>query len=165
MKVIILRGIPGCGKSRCAEDLLKAYQARAEREGHRDVVAICSADHYMLNEEGKYEFKREWLQDAHKSCLLKFMDTCLHPKVVERLVVDNTNIRAVEVAPYYQIAQAFGHEVGVLTVVCDPLVASTRNVHGVEADKIYQMHLMLEDETRRFPSWWKHEIAFSSGGA
>ena len=71
--VIIMRGIPGAGKS----TLTRRLRETAEAVG-REVV-VCSADDYFLDNRGVYRFNPSKIGDAHKSCKWRF-DTAITPK-------------------------------------------------------------------------------------
>ena len=161
MKVIILRGIPGSGKSHFAE----------ERYPTADVV---SADHLferraaMLGEAYSKVFKTADLPLAHGQCLREFLrltvgDPNEAPISEEDMedfnsrvvVVDNTNISPVEIAPYIALAQAYKHEVEILRVQCDPKEAFARNTHGVPEHIVDRMYRQLQ--TEELPPWWPEE--------
>lgn len=72
------------------------------------------------------------------------------------LVVDNTNLTAHEISPYYRLAQLFGWDVKIVRVHCDFETAAKRNTHGVPHDRIWQMYQTLHSE--RLPPYWKEEI-------
>lgn len=133
MIVTILQGISGSGKSTFARTL------------SADVV---SADnHFMV--DGEYRFDPSRLPDAHAECLMTFL-ACLSSG--RNVVVDNTNTTAVEVAPYYALAQAFGADVEIVRVACDPATAAKRTTHGVPEAAVYAMHRRLESFSG--PPWW-----------
>lgn len=143
MKVVILRGIPGSGKSTWA---LKNFQS------HRRIV---SADHHFLDPEtSAYKFDPAQLGIAHARCLRKFVQHLESLPQDWTVVVDNTNTTAVEIAPYYALAEAFHCDVEIVTLHCDPDVAGQRNVHEVPATCVHAMHQWLVAEV--FPPRWRH---------
>ncbi len=148
-KVYILRGIPGAGKSTWAEGT----------DDPPGVEVVCSADHYMVNSEGGYEFRADMLSAAHEKCLRKFVDEIKWDDV-DGVIVDNTNILTAEIAPYYQVAKARGHDVRIVQFMCDPAIAASRNIHGVSAQKIWQMYQNLL--TEKLPAWWNVEIVWTN---
>lgn len=139
MKVIILRGIPGSGKS--------TYQRT-----HWPKAIVCSADDYFLQEGERYVFNPARLGAAHNTCLRKFLRLTSHPIRHDVVVVDNTNIQLFEIAPYYAVANALWHEVEVHTLICDPKIAASRNVHQVPLKTIRQLALDLRRV--QLPSHW-----------
>lgn len=141
MSVIILRGIPGSGKSTLARGLA------------HDGVVVVSADDYFVGSDGSYKFDPKKLPAAHGDCLRRFVT---HLDANHRgVVVDNTNTTAVEVAPYAALALAYGRDLRIITVVCDPVIAAARNIHGVSLDAVKAMHNRLM--CAEFPPWWPHE--------
>lgn len=148
MEVIILRGIPGCGKSAYA-GMLKGATAPSHR------YAVFSADNFFIV-AGKYRFDPSKLPEAHAECLRLFVEYCFRHFGWEEgtVVVDNTNITAAEVAPYYAIATAYEHKVRVVNVNphVSPDIAHKRNVHGVPSTTCDRMRAAMMSE--RFPPWW-----------
>lgn len=143
-----MRGLPGAGKTTWIQNNLP--------DAH-----ICSADSYFLDEEGVYIFDGSLLSEAHGACLKCFAETLVvlddetrtAPEVV---VVDNTAIRAWEISPYYNLAKAYGHDVKVIHVRCDPDIAHSRNIHGVTIERVEKMDESLACE--ELPSFWSVEI-------
>jgi hypothetical protein len=93
-QVIIIRGIPGSGKSTMIKKLLasRLLPDGELEESLNKAVEICSADHYFINNEsGEYVFVPENIGKAHGYCQIKFIEA-LHRKV-PTIFVDNTNIK------------------------------------------------------------------------
>ena len=137
MKVVILQGIPGSGKS--------SYAASLPGE-----VVICSADHYFLK-DGKYKFDRFKLPEAHASCMRTFVETVRKGGDVT-VVVDNTNPTINEVLPYYVVAKAYNAKIQIVTLHCNPEVGADRNIHGVS---LHECQVMA-DKIASFaiPGYW-----------
>ena len=144
MQVVILRGIPGAGKSTLAH---KRWPD----------ACIVSADHFFMV-GGKYQFNPAQLGEAHGSCLKSYLGH-IQMGDCDVLVVDNTNISIVEMAPYVAIAQAFKVPVQVITVATPSPVAGERNVHGVPPERVAKMGEALNEATKSIPPWWDHIIA------
>jgi predicted kinase len=147
-EVVLMRGITGSGKSSHAKGL--------------HPTTWCSADKFFHNEEDEYVFDPTRLTEAHGSCLIEFIDAvqagvgCNDDVLI---VVDNTNIRAAELAPYIAVAQAYGANVGIVLCWCDPMVAATRNVHDVPAHVAFAQYQELLRES--LPPWWpKQQVIF-----
>lgn len=141
MRVQILRGIPGSGKSHHAQQLVE--------KGPHGLVEVVSADHWFTK-DGVYRFKPAELPQAHGQCLLRYVETMKDWQSLsaDRLViVDNTNVEAWEIAPYYSLAQAHGYEVEVLTFNCPVETAVQRQTHGVPEDTIRRMHDRIQKAT------------------
>ena len=151
MKVVILSGVPGSGKSTYAKGLLTKHPS----------AVICSADNYFIDKDGDYHFDPSRLSDAHAMCLRRYTSTLLYRAgdPVEVVIVDNTNTTALELAPYVALANAYKIPTYLITVECDPEVAFKRNVHGVSLEAIKRMTQNLKD--RKIPPFWKLEVEFS----
>jgi peroxiredoxin family protein len=74
------------------------------------------------------------------------------------IVVDNTNIRVFEIAPYYRLAEAFGYDVEIFHVVADVGKCKKNNVHGVPSATIDMMANSLE----AIPAWWKQRLVLNN---
>jgi predicted kinase len=147
MKVTILRGIQGSGKSTYAGRILNS----------EDRVACVSADHYFMH-NGEYKFDPAKLPEAHATCLRQFISLC-HNEVSRHIIVDNTNATVAEIAPYYAIAQAYGYDVEIITLRgVAPIIAAQRNIHGVSLETVQRTHAKLVSEEYRFCPWWKHTV-------
>lgn len=154
-KVIIMRGLPGCGKS---------YWAHRFCIENKTSVAIVSADmyHYVPqppNPDGtlvpdKYEFKPENARSAHNKCYLDFLTALSEGWSV--IIVDNTNTTAWEIAPYYRYAEVMGLDVEIVYLVASIEKCMARGIHGVPAVTYERMQNKLANET--LPPWWKQTI-------
>ena len=102
-KLIVLRGLPGSGKS-----FLTNYFAN-------DNAEICSADDYF-EKNGKYEFDPNQLQKAHDFTY----NTCIEylHKRSNTVIIDNTNSTLREYKKYIEAANCFGYITIVLEVYC-----------------------------------------------
>lgn len=133
MKVKILRGLPGSGKS----TYTKGFSA-----------VVCSADQYFMR-CGVYSFNPKDLGKAHGECLKNFIRACQTGK--ELIFVDNTNITVLEMAPYVSIAMAYGYEIEILAFKVPVETSINRNVHNVPAETIKRMARSWQDN---FPHYW-----------
>lgn len=100
---IILRGLPGAGKSTLS-DLLTG--------GNKDLV--CEADQFMVDAEGNYAFDPKRLGYAHGRCMSKFK--ALINKGEPLVVVSNTATTQREFKEYKKYAEDNGYRVTVTIV-------------------------------------------------
>ena len=157
LKVIILLGISGSGKSTFIRD---SYPG----------AAVVSADHFfMVN--GEYVFDGSKLPEAHGACLKQFIERASSPERRvypdydydnQVLIVDNTNTTVHEIAPYAAVALAYGHELELVVIHCDPKVAAARCIHDVPTDRVALQYKRLMNTLAKSPEghykalvpWW-----------
>jgi hypothetical protein len=116
-----------------------------------------SADKFFTR-NGRYEFDAAQLPEAHARCLLAFVRWAqrdpkgLHTRNPAMCIVDNTNTTVAEIAPYYALAQAYGHNVHIRV-----FRGEWANVHGVPPDVIAAQRDRLQSLPRLAPAWWRIE--------
>jgi len=140
MQVTILRGIPGSGKSHYGR-MLASWNPKDS--------AIVSADLYF-SRSGEYVFVPAEIGDAHRSCFRSFMNEIAIK--TGHIIVDNTALGVVEIAPYYLAAESFGYDVEIVNVKCDAEKALARQTHGVPAE-IHAI-MAIQFDTTELPPWW-----------
>ena len=99
--IIILRGLPGSGKTTLAQRIKQQYPE----------TVICSADDFFTKPDGAYCFDPELLTHAHKACERKYISAIASGlKSSERsiIIVDNTSSRFIEYQNYIHIAGTLG---------------------------------------------------------
>jgi tRNA uridine 5-carbamoylmethylation protein Kti12 len=156
MSVIILRGISGAGKTTLAKKLKDDYEAdvRSRFPDWGETSWVVSSDSFFETPEGAYNFNREHLSEAHNACLRRFTNLVIcKTNTTSLIIVDNTNLSLMEMAPYAALASALGHSVEVITVLCAPEVALQRNLHGVTPDITARQYSKLQ-AVDNIPSFW-----------
>jgi hypothetical protein len=125
-KLIIMRGLPGSGKSSLAQ-LLSPN--------------ICSADDYFVNDDGVYEFDKGKLTDAHEYCLKK-----CHKYIDDEqntIVIDNTNSTHNEYKKYVDLAYLHGYTAVILEIYCinrnQAVKFTTKGVHDITPNDVLKM--------------------------
>ena len=127
-ELILLRGIPGCGKSTTAK-LLGAGAAG---------YAHFEADMFFM-ENGVYNFNPSKLKDAHEWCknsvehAMLLNHTTGHNSVI---IVSNTFTQEWEMKTFYVLARRFKYKV--YTVIVENR-HNGKNEHGVPEDKLQAM--------------------------
>jgi len=125
-KVVIMRGLPGCGKTTTARNLL------ANQKG-----IICSADDFFVNDKGVYVFDQRYLKQAHKACKVKFWNSLDN---YDLIIVDNTNTQHWEYAWYQEAATVANYEIEIMPMAFRSIEEMTRdNKHGAPKDAIIRM--------------------------
>ena len=116
LKLTIVRGLPGSGKSTFAKTL---------------GVNHFEADMYFINEKGEYQFDSNAISKAHAWCKKKVLQSL---KNRESVVVANTFVMKWEIIPYHKMARQYGAEFEVVECQGD-----YGNIHGVDSNKIAEM--------------------------
>jgi predicted kinase len=137
-KIMILSGIPGSGKSTFTREFCLNNEA-----------VVVSADHFF-EKDGEYRFDRRFLGDAHGECLRRFVESVKANQPI--ILVDNTNLTLIDIAPYYAVGRAFGYDVTIKTFLVDEETSFKRNVHSVPMKSIRDMSDRLS--RRKFPPYW-----------
>lgn len=138
--VEILSGLPGSGKS---------YYAKKFVEDNPHDYTVCSSDIHMMV-RGKYDFKIERLPETHKMCLQDYVRD-LEDRV-PHIFVDNTNLHAWEVAPYYRLAEIYGYKPVIVRFNTPLHVCLERQTHGVPLEQMALMYAAFRKPD--FPPFW-----------
>lgn len=125
--LILLRGLPGSGKSSFAKLMWSEY-------------VICEADKFFYDKDGNYNFDGSKLKEAHAWCkdqVETFMkDHQANSQYYPEIVVSNTFTQEWEMEDYFKLAEKYGYKVVSLIVENRH---GGKNVHGVPDEKIEQM--------------------------
>jgi uridine kinase len=131
--LILLRGLPGSGKSTTAK-LLGAGGAG---------YAHFEADMYFM-ENGKYKFDPMKIKDAHKWC----QNSVEHAMLLNHttghnstIIVSNTFTQEWEMEQYYKMAESWGYRV--YSIIVENRHGGV-NEHGVPEEKLEQMKNRFE---------------------
>lgn len=143
-RCVILRGVPGAGKSTLAREL-------AACQGLDAAQCVFSTDD-RFDELNGGVFDPALLSRMHQLNLTRFIEAM--QRGVPLVVCDNTNIEPWEYAPYVAAAQALGYSVEV-RLVGDPgdetelAACAKRNPRGLSAERIEIMAAKLQAQTSR----------------
>lgn len=124
--LILLRGVPGSGKTTLGEVILNCPQPTSSK--------VISADDFFTDEDGNYNFDATKLKEAHNSCQQKCAESM--KLGLYRVVVANTFTQEWEFEPYYKMAERYNYRVH--SVIVENRHGNT-NVHGVPEEKLQQM--------------------------
>uniref|UniRef100_A0A8C6R8Y5 NEDD4-binding protein 2-like 2 n=1 Tax=Nannospalax galili TaxID=1026970 RepID=A0A8C6R8Y5_NANGA len=128
--LVLLRGLPGSGKS---------FLARTLQEDNPSGVILSTDDYFYIN--GQYQFDIKYLGEAHEWNQNRAKEA--FEKKVSPIIIDNTNLQAWEMKPYVALSQK--HKYKVLFREPDtwwkfkPKELARRNIHGVSKEKITRM--------------------------
>lgn len=138
MMVLLMRGLPGSGKS-------------TEARQWADLVTgtrIFSADDYMYA-NGR-AFNPMLIEDCQEQCRADFEKALQgHTPLV---IVDNTNTKLSSLRPYVKLIEAYAYNFTVVQFHVKPQVALERNIHGVPFPTLERMakHMWFE----KLPAEW-----------
>jgi predicted kinase len=122
--LILLRGLPGCGKTTLAEIL--------SENGKYPVYSIDS--YFTHPETGEYSFDYKNNHHAYKQCETQSEEAMI--RCVEKIFIDNCFTLEWEMQPYIDLAEKFGYRLFVVTV--ENRHGGT-NVHGISDEQIEKM--------------------------
>jgi predicted kinase len=129
--LILLRGLPGSGKSSLGEIILRCPGSNSPD--------VLSADNFFIDDKGNYNFDGTKLKQAHNECQLKCAERM--KLEISRIVVANTFTEKWEMDSYYEMAERYKYRVH--TVIVENRHES-KNVHGVPDEKLEQMKNRFE---------------------
>lgn len=121
--LILLRGIPGSGKSTVATALMRMFPNAEHYE----------ADQYWMK-DGEYKFKPEELGLAHDWCHQK-VSNALKARV-ETVIVANTFVKLWEMQEYLREALAYGYNLQVID--CQSTFTDIHEVPTNTLERMYQ---------------------------
>ncbi|NXK06450.1 N4BP2 protein, partial [Herpetotheres cachinnans] len=128
--LVLLRGVPGSGKS---------YLARTLLEDNPDGIILSTDDYFYKH--GQYHYDPDCLGEAHDWNRKRAKEA--FEMRISPIIIDNTNIQAWEMKPYVTLAQQFKYKVIFREPDTwwkfKPKELERRNIHGVSKEKIKSM--------------------------
>jgi NEDD4-binding protein 2 len=126
-KLVLMRGIPGSGKSTKANQIkddyiLKGYQAE-----------IFSTDDFWMR-NGCYEWNRDLLGTAHKWNQIRVENAIKDD--IDYIIVDNTNLSSFDVGPYFNLAVKYGIEIEIVNIDTPVQTCIDRQINRSEDRRI-----------------------------
>lgn len=140
MKVVLMRGLPGSGKS----TWIKANHPGAW---------VISADAFLM-ENGVYNWTVPRLTQAHQKCMAAFIVALGSNTPV--IVLDNTNLRARDLRFYVEEAEKAGAEIEIRTILADSEECQRRQTHNVPASTFAKLVERFSNPLP--PEWHKYEV-------
>ncbi|KAJ8471018.1 hypothetical protein OPV22_025361 [Ensete ventricosum] len=158
--VVILRGLPGSGKSYLAKTL---RDLEIENGGNAPRIHAMD-DYFMIEVEKKvddnegsksssssrvkkqttkivveYCYEPE-MEEVYRSSMLKAFKKTLEEGIFTFIIVDDRNLRVADFAQFWAVAKRSGYEVYLLEAPYkDPTGCAARNVHGFTQEDIQKM--------------------------
>jgi predicted kinase len=129
--LILLRGLPGSGKSTFANVILQQPSNNPQE--------VLSADDFFVNNEGVYVFDSSKIKEAHNYCQFRCSERMRQG--IARIVVANTFTQEWEMEEYFKMSERYNYRVH--TVIMENRHGN-ENVHGVPDDKLQQMKNRFE---------------------
>lgn len=129
--LILAVGVSGAGKTAWIREHL-----------HHLSPAICSADDFCADLEGKWSWSHETVLAAHSVCKRLFNEM-----VADRhslIVVDNQNLMAQHRQHYLDWARKHGYQCFLVVLECDAETAFKRNTHGVTRNGILRQQQRMD---------------------
>ncbi|KAM6267906.1 NEDD4-binding protein 2 isoform 3-T5 [Spheniscus humboldti] len=128
--LVLLRGVPGSGKS---------YLARTLLEDNPGGIILSTDDYFYKH--GQYHYDPDCLGEAHDWNRKRAKEA--FEMRISPIIIDNTNIQAWEMKPYVTLAQQFKYKVMFREPDTwwkfKPKELERRNIHGVSKEKIKRM--------------------------
>lgn len=142
LRLILVRGLPGAGKSTVGRLLVKSRSVR-------DFDNYYEADNYFVDELGNYNFDATKLREAHKWCqdqvekeMICHKETWDHLAIVPNtIIVGNTFTTEWEMEPYLRLADKYGYMVVSLIVENRH---GNKSIHNVPEETIQKMKNRFE---------------------
>jgi len=129
--LILLRGLPGSGKSSLGDIIL--------RNPNSNSSDVLSADNFFIDDKGVYNFDGSKLKQAHNDCQQKCAERM--KLEISRIVVANTFTEEWEMETYYEMANRYKYRVH--SIIVENRHGNT-NIHNVPSEKIEQMKNRFE---------------------
>lgn len=126
--LIILRGLPGAGKSSLAKLICPEE-------------CIFEADKYFITELGEYKFDGRLLANAHEWCRNEVEKAMKDFSNFEKIIVSNTSTTEKEFKYYVDLAKKYGYEV--ISLIVENRHGNN-SIHGVPAEVKEKMKSRFE---------------------
>lgn len=124
--LILVRGVPGSGKTTLATILLTTPSGRSGD--------VLSADDFFINDKGDYVFDGSKLKEAHNNCQVRCAEMMKNESF--KIIVANTFTQDWEMEPYFKMAERYKYRIH--TIIVENRHGG-QNIHNVPDDKLVQM--------------------------
>jgi predicted kinase len=121
--IILLRGLPGSGKSTVAKQL-----------SENGKYPVFSVDDFFIDGNGNYKFEHLKNYQAYDACR-KNTEDAMYANC-EKIFVDNTFTMDWEMEPYFELAKKYHYTIFVMTI---ENYHNGKNSHGIPDEQIAKM--------------------------
>jgi predicted kinase len=122
--LILLRGLPGAGKTTLAREL-----------SENGKYPVCAIDDFFTNAaSGEYKFEFDKNHLAYKACEEKTRHAM--QRGAAKIFVDNTFTLEWEMEPYFKLGEEFNYRVHVITVENRH---GSNNIHSISQEQLEKM--------------------------
>lgn len=137
--VIIMRGLPGSGKSHWVNALLEKLSADQKRRVLQQ--GYFSTDSFFYH-GSDYRFDATKLAEYHQRNLTAFIQALTQKEPV--VICDNTNLSLWELMPYKAISEALDYRVEIVLIgepqnIMHQQLCARRNQHAIDIKQIISM--------------------------
>ncbi|MGS0681387.1 AAA family ATPase [Shewanella sp. 125m-7] len=141
---IIMRGLPGSGKSYWVEQ----YTKTLPKSNSDEQFKVCSTDEFFYS-DGEYHFNPKDLSKYHQLNLTRFIHAIASKVPV--VICDNTNMALWEFEGYCAAARAEGYQIQIQQIgepkdKTHQLLCADRNKHRVPLASIMRMAKAFESK-------------------
>jgi len=126
-KLILIRGVPGAGKSTKAKELMFGNELWARH---------IEADQYFIRPDGVYDWNPKFAKNAHEWCQNQAEEAMKSKYMV---IVANTFVAKSTMQPYLDTAKKYGYEVEILI-----MDGGYKSIHDVPDYTVARMRQQFE---------------------
>lgn len=127
LKLILIRGVSGSGKTTYAKKLMEKDPSLSHYE----------ADMFFYDSDGNYHFNPKQLKNAHNWCLNNTEKDLNNGKSV---IVSNTFTQKWEIQPYIELGKKYNAE-----IIIKKATGNYQSVHGVPPEALERMRSRWEN--------------------
>lgn len=128
-KIVLVRGIPGSGKS--------TFASMISSNTHFE------ADQFFTDSQGNYKWDANKIGEAHEWCQKQIRERMARD--ISPLYVANTFTTEKEMKPYFDMAEKYGYQLSSIVIENRH---GNENIHSVKSDVIDRMEVKLRNSIK-----------------